>query len=246
MILKLKRLKHHLAGEYMYWRTAANVFRLHELAFLRRHLIVRDTDIALDIACGIGLYTNRIFKRAKQAVGMDLVHGNIQIAQYFRTANTAFYRGNAERLCHHNSSFDVVVSICALEHFHETDQAIAEMHRVLKPGGRLLLTVDSLGNITSPEFLRFHREFCQVVRYFSPEDIRARLERAGFDVERVAPMLTSTLSAHLCMMAFRIMSHPLLFNIYSCLAYPLTCIADWALPTQQGITIGVCARKPMG
>ena len=40
-----------------------------------------------------------------------------------------------------DASFDVVLSLSTLEHVYELDETLAELHRVLKPGGRLILSV---------------------------------------------------------------------------------------------------------
>jgi SAM-dependent methyltransferase len=244
MITRLKTIKHYLAEKYMFLRTATNVFRLHELSFLRRHLSVRDTDIALDIACGIGLYTSRIFKRAKLAIGMDLLRDNTVIAHHFRHSNTYFYQGNAERLAHPDNTFDVVVAMCALEHFSDIERAAKEMFRALKLGGQLIITVDSLETIDSPEFIKFHRKYCGVNRYFTRDSIRRVLEQDGFRVDHVQALLKSRFSATTCVFGFKIMRHGLAFNLFSCLVYPITVIADIVCRSDRGIILGICARKP--
>ena len=48
---------------------------------------------------------------------------------------------DAERLEFSDGSFDVVLSLYALLHFHEPLVALREMHRVLRPGGRIVIGV---------------------------------------------------------------------------------------------------------
>lgn len=50
-----------------------------------------------------------------------------------------YERMDAESLDFADSSFDVVLSLCAVLHFPNIDTAIAEMRRVLRPGGRLVI-----------------------------------------------------------------------------------------------------------
>ncbi len=56
-------------------------------------------------------------------------------------ANVTFEVGSAGRLSFPDSSFDVVVSSLTMHHLDRADQlpAVGEMHRMLKPGGRLLI-----------------------------------------------------------------------------------------------------------
>jgi SAM-dependent methyltransferase len=63
-----------------------------------------------------------------------------------------------------DSSFDCIISLSVIEHIPAIEQALAEMYRVLAPGGRLLITTDC-----SPE----PKPYTNGVRYFS----RAELEK---------------------------------------------------------------------
>jgi ubiquinone/menaquinone biosynthesis C-methylase UbiE len=59
--------------------------------------------------------------------------------------------------------FELVTSISVIEHIPEVEKAIAEMYRVLKPGGRLLITTDS-----AEQPVPYH----EGVRYFSHEELK--------------------------------------------------------------------------
>ncbi len=59
-------------------------------------------------------------------------------------------------------SFDCIVSLSVIEHIPAVEQALAEMYRVLAPGGRLLITTDCS---------REHHPFAHGVRYFSTAEL---------------------------------------------------------------------------
>ncbi len=238
-------MRQFLRRTYFYLVTVPNLFRLHEMSFLRKHLKIRNEDRILDVACGIGVYADFLSTKAQYVFAFDLSLDNIVIADRIRMDNAFFYCGNAEEISHPDSSFDIVVSICAIEHFMDSSKALKEMKRILKPGGQLLITVDSLENINSREFIEFHRKFCHVQKYFTIETIRRELEDVGFEIKVLKPLLTSFLSSVICRWAFKIMKWPFLFILYSLLAYPLSVISDgFSLRRNSGLTIAAYAVKP--
>jgi SAM-dependent methyltransferase len=77
-----------------------------------------------------------------------------------------------------DASYDTVLSSEVLEHIPEPERAIAEVFRILRPGGKFLLTV--------PFLVRLHEEPADYYRY-TQHGLRFLLERAGFDVVDIAP-----------------------------------------------------------
>src|SRR5262245_60287595 len=77
-----------------------------------------------------------------------------------------------------DGTFDTVLSLEVFEHVPDPDRMLAEMHRVLRPGGKLLVTVPflSLQHALPYDFWRY-----------TPQGLRAMLEDAGFTVERTTP-----------------------------------------------------------
>jgi SAM-dependent methyltransferase len=73
--------------------------------------------------------------------------------------------------------FDRIVCTQVFEHLPEPDRAAAELFRVMRPGGRLLLT--------APFMFHEHQKPYDFYRY-TRYGMRAVVERAGFEVERIA------------------------------------------------------------
>ncbi|MCC6437611.1 MAG: class I SAM-dependent methyltransferase [Acidimicrobiales bacterium] len=87
---------------------------------------------------------------------------------------------------------DVILTPHVLEHVPDTDRALAELHRVLRPGGALLLQVPLLqGRTAAPVEPEFHGDDTPVMWRFGPE-LSDRLEAAGF---RVRLLVTGELAA---------------------------------------------------
>ena len=104
----------------------------------------------LDVACGTGVLTREVASRVGptgEAVGMDPAPGMIEVAR--RAApSIECHQGVAESLPFGDASFDAVVSQFGLMFFSNRRQALREMLRVLKPGGRVAMAVwDSLEHI---------------------------------------------------------------------------------------------------
>lgn len=102
-------------------------------------------DRVLDIGCGPGYLTAVAAGAAAptgSAVGVDVSPPMIEEARRLRgSGSCTFEVGRAEALDHPDASFDVIVSSLAVHHIPEEHRAAAyaEMHRVLKPGGRALI-----------------------------------------------------------------------------------------------------------
>ena len=80
-----------------------------------------------------------------------------------------------------NSSIDVLLTPHVLEHVPNTRQALAEIHRVLAPGGRMYLQVPILqGRTAPPDEPEFHGDNTPVFWRFGPTDLIDTLRASGF------------------------------------------------------------------
>jgi len=152
----------------------------------------------LDIACGAGELSLRIAAKGAGVYGVDLSAEGISSAR--RLANIAglkaeFTVGDAENLPYPDGFFDNLVCSSSLEHFTNDAQSLSEMKRVLKPGGRAVLTVDSFTCPITPALKERHRKMCAVEHYYTREDMAAALKTAGLTMSRSEYLLTSGLTS---------------------------------------------------
>jgi SAM-dependent methyltransferase len=99
----------------------------------------RDEQV-LDIACGPGLLLAQAQRRGLRASGIDISSVAIQSARRrLPTAQLAI--ASAEAIPFDDGRFDYITCIGSLERFLSPDNALAEMHRLLKPRGQLLIMV---------------------------------------------------------------------------------------------------------
>lgn len=98
----------------------------------------------LDIGCGTGVFAGRIREALPNARvwGLDLVAGMLEQGQprwQHHAGAVLPVQGDSEHLPFRSDSFDVVTCANSFHHYPHQDRAVAEMHRVLVPGGRLIL-----------------------------------------------------------------------------------------------------------
>jgi ubiquinone/menaquinone biosynthesis C-methylase UbiE len=93
----------------------------------------------LDLCCGTGLVTEAAARRGARASGLDFSPAMLTAARAAHPA-LAFEEGDAEALPAAAASIDVVVANFGIHHLPRPERALAEMLRVLRPGGRLAVT----------------------------------------------------------------------------------------------------------
>lgn len=119
---------------------------------------LRPGERALDVGTGTGMVPFEVARVAPDTcsvIGADISTGMIEKARRKATeaglseSRVSFRQMDAEALSLRDAEFDVVLSAFALGHIPHPDRAVAEMFRVLRPGGRLLLTVGSRPPVVS-------------------------------------------------------------------------------------------------
>ena len=90
----------------------------------------------LEVGCGTGLILKELAREARRAVGVDLSAGMLRRA-HERGLRVA--QGDATSIPFASESFDVVCSFKMLPHVRDLKAALAEMTRLVRPGGQLLL-----------------------------------------------------------------------------------------------------------
>jgi SAM-dependent methyltransferase len=91
---------------------------------------------ALDVGCGIGMYTAALGSCCSQVVGLEV---EAERAAEARKAALTVVQGTGERLPFPAGAFDLVFSHEVLEHVRDDAATAAEMVRVARPGGRIVV-----------------------------------------------------------------------------------------------------------
>lgn len=102
-------------------------------------------DEILDAGCGVGCGAAGLAARAGRVVGVDLALPAITEARRDYGARAEFRVGDLLALPFEEGRFDVITCFETIEHVADTDRALDELHRVLRPGGLLLISSANRG-----------------------------------------------------------------------------------------------------
>lgn len=100
-------------------------------------------DVCLDVACGTGLVGRALAVRTRHVTALDatpeMLATGKQQADVEGVSNVVFQRGDAARLPFLDGSFSLVISRFSLHHVAEPENVAAEMVRVCRAGGRVVV-----------------------------------------------------------------------------------------------------------
>lgn len=162
-----------------------------------RSRILLKTDL-FDEAMGAGLFP-LLARHARRVAALDIAP-SVLAAAVSNHPQLLAVAADVRQLPFAQETFDVVVSISTLDHFETRDQilmALRGLHRVLRRGGRLLLTLDNLANpvVAARSVLPFALlRRLRLADYpagatCGPWRLRRMLREAGFDVLDTATLL---------------------------------------------------------
>ena len=161
---------------------------------------------ALDVGTGTGLVAHMLAPRVNPGpiFGIDLSENMLSIARAKKAKNVQFVGMAAEHLVFRPHTFDLVTMGETLVYLADPTTALAEANRVLKPGGRLALSVKRRSLNTRAQDLFFQgmaplarRHHLSLPRYSSersrfgePDVLPKILDAAGFETVKLTEMVT--------------------------------------------------------
>jgi cyclopropane fatty-acyl-phospholipid synthase-like methyltransferase len=141
---------------------------------------LKPEDDLLEVACGSGVFLTQQAGHVRHVAGVDLSRIQVDLARRRLAARIAadtaeIVLGDAAALPWREDSFSAVVCMEAFMAFPDPDRVLAEMFRVLRPGGRALLHIGD----AVPPGTTTHRDPGGMWVWSEP-DVTDMVQRAGF------------------------------------------------------------------
>ena len=156
----------------MWWYRALHARLLDAVGDVRGSL--------LDAGCGTGGFLTKLSTTRPDLKAYGVEYNGYAAARARAKSGARMVRGSVNALPFADRSFNGVVSADVLSHAAvQPDVALAEMWRVLKPGGRLVVNMPAYAWLRSAHDIRVHNARRQTARHLC-----AMLEHAGFTVVR--------------------------------------------------------------
>jgi arsenite methyltransferase len=183
------------------------VYRTRDV--LRRRQLVREAVAAapgeriLDVGCGPGFYAAELLDVVGEGgavVGVDSSADMLAVARHRceGKGNAEFHEADATSLPVDDGSFDAALSVQVLEYVADIDAALAEIHRALRPGGRVVVWDVDWGttSLRTSDPGRMQRVLGawdeHLADPFLPRTLAPRLRSGGFDDVRMEPHVFAT------------------------------------------------------
>ena len=132
---------------------------------------------AVDLGAGTGFITGGLLERGLRVIAVDqsAVMLDALRAKFSKTAKLDCRSGDAEQIPVDDACVDYCFANMCLHHVERPPQAIREMYRILKPGGRAVIT----------DLDRHDHEFLRTEQHdrwmgFERDDVRGWFEESGF------------------------------------------------------------------
>jgi len=138
-------LADHGAGEIWNWESPAGRLRLaRRVKMISSHLKPGMT--VLELGCGAGYFTQELARSGADIIAIDVSPELLEIARTnCSSPNVQYQIQNAYALSYSDAVFDSVVGSSVLHHL-EIEEALRDIHRVLKPMGTIYFTEPNMLN----------------------------------------------------------------------------------------------------
>ncbi|MEL7631429.1 class I SAM-dependent methyltransferase [Pectobacterium aroidearum] len=187
-----RRVEHQFGSQAQSYLTSAVHAQGKDLTRLAALLAPFPQAQVIDVGCGAGHASFVAARAVAEVIAYDLSSQMLEVvsqaAMQKGLNNIRVQQGVAESLPFEDSSADIIISRYSAHHWHDVGQALREMRRVLKPGGRvIMMDVVSPGHPLLDSYLQTVEKLRDTshVRNYAPGEWLSLFTEAGFIVRNV-------------------------------------------------------------
>jgi len=127
-----------------------------KMPILMKALDIKGGDTVLDVGCGAGVFSQAMAKEAKEVIGLDYSETNIKAVKkrYGEISNLKFKLSDATNMPFDDECFDSILATELIEHIDDDSKFVEECGRVLKKGGRVVITTPCTNPTISVDWFR--------------------------------------------------------------------------------------------
>jgi ubiquinone/menaquinone biosynthesis C-methylase UbiE len=149
----------------------------NRVAWIARYLDGVEGKRLLDAGCGIGFFSEVARAKGASVVSLDFSPSALRVYRRRRGDGPSLLAGSVEELPFADSSLDYAMAIDVIEHLYRPDRLLAELHRVVRPGGRVIVETDNDATFFTKKGFRRVNHWLQ-----SKTSLGKRLERIRAEV----------------------------------------------------------------
>ena len=177
-----------LAGATRYLRLLRHMWRSDVSAAVVARIAPRLGERVVDIGAGMGPAAVLAARCGATVIALDptpFMRRVIGLRRWVQSARRCIsvVDGAAESMPLADGSVDAAWTVNTIHHWTDLDRALSEIHRVLRPGGRVVLVDEDFDHPSHPAHARVQAGRAQHAHHFAvvdPVDIAARFARLGF------------------------------------------------------------------
>lgn len=141
--IKTKAVEHNIESGYKIWSkiydTEENILIEIEEPIVKKLLEKYPTGKVVDLGCGTGRYSLYLDSHGHSVTGIDISKDMINVARS-KNKRVKFLQGDMRKLPFNDNEFDFAISGLAIHYVKNLEETIKEYSRVLKPGGKLIIS----------------------------------------------------------------------------------------------------------
>jgi ABC-2 type transport system ATP-binding protein len=176
-----------------YWSRFVDEYEEKQQAVVGKELILlvkneilteKETGNVLELGCGTGLYSEILAKKAAQVLATDFSQEMVEAAIRKRgnLENTKFQQANALEIQFEDSVFDMVFMANLIHVVGNPERVIQESKRVLKKGGRILITSFAINDMSLISRIAIAIRYIRTFGKPSPEAVKEKVTKRSIEL----------------------------------------------------------------